>query len=84
MLNYTGHLWSFNSNNFLNACELRPVSRINVNKYTFMALFLSSLYSLKETREDMCNQYEAHEVYFYYVSVKYDVIGYMTSSYRDE
>ena len=28
----------------------------------------------------MCNQYDAHEVYFYYACVKYDVIGYMTSS----
>ena len=32
----------------------------------------------------MCNQYEAHEVYFYYACVKYDVISYMTSSCRDE
>ena len=34
----------------------------------------------------MCNQYEAHEVYFYYEWVKYDVIEYtcMTSSCRDE
>ena len=38
----------------------------------------------KNKREEMCNQYEAHEVYFYYVCVKYDVIGYMTSSCRDE
>ena len=30
----------------------------------------------------MCNQYEAHEVY--YACVKYDVIGYMMSSCRDE
>ena len=29
------------------ACELRPISRINVNKYTFMTFFLSSLYSFK-------------------------------------
>ena len=32
----------------------------------------------------MCNQYEAHEVYFYYACVKYYVIGYITSSCRDE
>ena len=32
----------------------------------------------------MCNQYEADEVYFYYAGVKYDVIGYMTPSCRDE
>ena len=38
----------------------------------------------KNKREKMCNQYEAHKVYFYYACVKYDVIGYMTSSCRDE
>ena len=27
----------------------------------------------------MCNQYDAHAVYFYYECVKYDVIGYMTA-----
>ena len=31
------------------ACELRSVSRINVNKYTFMIMILlSSVYSLKK------------------------------------
>ena len=64
------------------ACELRQVWRINVNKYTLMTLILFSLYSLK--KEEMRNKYEAHEVYFYYACVKYDVIGYMTSSCRDE
>ena len=29
-------------------------------------------------------QYEAHKVYFYYAFVKYDVIGYIISPYRDE
>ena len=49
------------------ACELRLVWRINVSKYAFMIDLLSSLYSFKEIkREEMCNQYEAHEVYFYY------------------
>ena len=32
----------------------------------------------------MCNKYDAHEVYFYYGCVKYDVMGYKTSSCRDE
>ena len=47
--------------------------------------FVVSVFIFKKNkREEMCNQYEAHEVYFYYACVKYDVIGYMTSSCRDE
>ena len=32
----------------------------------------------------MCNQYKEHKVYFSYMRVKYDVIGYKMSSCRDE
>ena len=39
----------------------------------------------KEIKEKkMCNQYEEHKVYFYYWCLKYDFIGYMTSSCHDE
>ena len=66
-------------------CELRQVLRINKNKYTFMALifFLVSVFIKKKNkREKLCNQYEAHIVYFYYECLKYDIKGYMTSSRR--
>ena len=51
-----------------------------------MTLFfvVSVFIKKKNKREEMCNQYEAHEVYFYCACVKYDVIGNMTSSCRDE
>ena len=62
------------------ACELRPVSGLTVNKYT-------GLYDIdffcRLCTQKMCYQDEAHKVYFYYACVKYDVIGYMTSSCHD-
>ena len=32
----------------------------------------------------MCNQYQAHNVFFYYACINYDVRGYIKSSCRDE
>ena len=61
-----------------NKCEL-------VYLYDIDFFVVSVSIEKKNKREKkMCNQYEAHKVYFYYACVKYDVIGYMTSSYRDE
>ena len=47
--------------------------------------FVVSVFIKKRIKEkNMYNQYEAYKVYFYYACVKYDVIGYMTSSCHDE
>ena len=55
------------------SCELRPVSRKNVNKYRiplWHCFFVVSVFIKKGIKgEKICNQYEAHKVYFYYVCV---------------
>ena len=68
------------------ARELRPVSRINVNKYTIIIIIFCRLciHEKKKKREKMCNQCEVYKVYFYYACVKYDVISYMKSPCCDE
>ena len=56
------------------AGELRPVSRINVNMYTFMINILSSMYSLKKDLKKKKLQ-SVWITYLSYICVKYDVIG---------
>ena len=48
-------------------------------------IFVASVFIKKENKiEEMCNKFEAHKVYVYYACVKYDAMGYMTSTRRDE
>ena len=48
-------------------------------------MFVVSVFIKKTNkREKICNQYDAHKVYYYYACVKYDVRGCMTSFCRDE
>ena len=51
-------------------CELRPVSRININKYTFMVMIFVMSIFIKIRAE--LRKYEVHKVCFYYACVSYN------------
>ena len=72
--------------NFVNFVIRRQVKvgiMHNVNKYDFMImiffLLCKCIKNMKKKRKKIRN-----ETYFYYACVKYDLIGYMTSTRRDE